>query len=407
MSEPLTQFGINKASLIMQSFHELGNKTLKELLDHYSAPENRKTLRTWGISEAAKMIGRTEQHIRNLEKPGGKLFDSKSKTDSTVKKRSYSLKRINEIRDALGTRFCREDGSEPIILAVSNFKGGVAKSTTTLHLAQKCALEGLRILCIDLDPQATLTLNFGFIPDIHLDAGDTICDALSQDSNEIHKLIKNTYFDGISIIPGNLALADMELVLSNVEKQKPLIKELGMPHERLKKALNLVKDNYDIIILDCGPNLGILTINAVTAANSLLVPIPPMMPDFGSYVTFTGTLSTLFESINKDFDFFRLLITKHPNSNESKAIEHLMRSRFGRYMLNNHIVNSVEIEKASAQFSSVYEMPKQSSEAYKRALNCLNKVIDEILTAFKEIWTAQAIAKNTISPIQSDFMKNL
>jgi len=391
MSESLTHYGIKDASNLMKAFHEVGNNTLIELLRIYSAPETRKTLRQWGIREAAQLIGRTEQHLRKLEEKSG-LFYPPLKDENG--KRYYTLERINQMRDKLGTRFKREPGSEPMIFAITNFKGGVGKSSTSLALSHKCALEGLRVLCVDLDPQATLTLGFGFVPDVQLKGDDTICDALNKDPAYISKLIKKTYFDGISLIPGNLALADMELELTNSIKQQKDISKLGMPQERLVNALNLVKDQFDLIILDCGPNLGILTINAVTAANALLVPIPPMMADFGSYVTFTGTLAELFDSINKSFDFFRILLTKHSGSLEAQGVETLMRERFGRYMLINHVVNSVEIEKASGRFGSVYELPKNSSPAYRRALQSLDAVFSEIIDACKTIWKAQSIAKN-------------
>lgn len=391
MAEPLTHYGIDESGTIMRSFHEVGNTTLIELLLLYSAPQTRKTLRRWGIREAAALIGRTEQHIRKLEAKDGPLYpplkDEKGK-------RYYTLERINLFRDKLGTRFKKDPSTNPIIFAVTNFKGGVGKSSTSLALSHKSALEGFRVLCIDLDPQATLTLGFGFIPDVHLKGEDTVSDALNKTPEAIHQLIKKTYFDGISLIPGNLALADMELELTNNEKQKYDISRLGMPQERLKKALSLVKDDFDIVILDCGPNLGILTINAVTAANALLVPIPPMMADFGSFVTFTGTLAELFDSINKNFDFFRILLTKHSGSLEAQGVETLMRERFGRYMLINHVVNSVEIEKAAGRFGSVYELPKNSSPAYRRALQSLDAVFNEIIDACKSIWKAYAIAKN-------------
>lgn len=390
MTEPLTHYGVEDASTLMRSFHHVGNSTLTELLLLYSAPDERKCLRTWGIKEASSLIGRTEQHIRKLEEEGAPLFPP---TKDAKGKRFYTLERINQFRDKLGTRYKRDELSDPIILAITNFKGGVGKSSTCLAFSHKCALEGLRVLCIDLDPQATLTLGFGFVPDVDLKGDDTVCDALNKSPDSIFNLIKKTYFDGISLVPGNLALADMELELTNVEKQSQDIQKLGMPQERLKNALSLVKDNFDIIILDCGPNLGILTINAVTAANSLLVPIPPMMADFGSYVTFTGTLAELFGAINKSFLFFRILLTKHSGSLEASGVEKLMKQRFGRYMLTDHIVSSVEIEKASGKFGSVYELPKNSSPAYQRAMKSLDSVFNEIIEASKSIWKAQAISR--------------
>lgn len=390
MTESLTHYGVEDAANLMRSFHQVGNSTLTELLLLYAAPEERKTLRTWGIREAASLIGRTEQHIRKLEEKGEPLYPP---TKDKNGKRFYTLERINYFRDKLGTRFKRDPLSDPMILAITNFKGGVGKSSTSLGLSHKCALDGLRVLCIDLDPQATLTLGFGFIPDVHLKSEDTICEALNKSPESILTRVQKTYFNGISLIPGNLALADMELELINTTKQTHDIQKLGMPQERLNNALSLVKNDFDIIILDCGPNLGILTINAVTAANSLLVPIPPMMADFGSYVTFTGTLAELFDSINKSFSFFRILLTKHSGSSEASGVEQLMRQRFGRYMLMNHVVNSVEIEKASGRFGSVYELPKNSSPAYQRAIKSLNSVFDEIINASKTIWKAQAIAR--------------
>jgi chromosome partitioning protein len=391
MAEPITHYGIENASSVMSAFHKVGNDQLAELLELYSAPAMMKTLRTWGLREAAPLIGRSEQHIRKLEEIGGPLYPH---LKDAKNKRYYTLERINQFRDKLGTRYKRDKLSDTMIFAVSNFKGGVGKSSSSLAFSHKCALEGLRVLCIDLDPQATLTLGFGFIPDVHLKGEDTISKALNESPTCISSLIQKTYFDGISLIPGNLALSDMELELINSDKQKRDILKLGMPQERLKNALSLVKDQYDIIILDCGPNLGILTINALTAANALLVPIPPMMPDFGSYVTFTGTLAELFKSINKDFVFFRILLTKHSGSQEADGIATMMRQRFGRYMLINSIVNSVEIEKASSKFGSVYELPKNSSPTYRRAITTLDLVFNEILDACKTIWKAQAIAKN-------------
>lgn len=391
MAEPLTHYGIDKAGKLMRGFHAVGNSTLTELLLIYSAPETKKTLRNWGISEAATLIGRTEQYIRKLEAKDGILYPPLKDERG---KRYYTLERINLFRDKLGSRFKRPAATEPVVFAITNFKGGVGKSSTSLALSHKCALEGLRVLCVDLDPQATLTLGFGFIPDVHLKGEDTISAALNESPTKIQQLIKKTYFDGISLIPGNLALADMELELTNADKQRIDIPRLGMPQERLQNALTTVKDDFDVIILDCGPNLGILTINAVTAANALLVPIPPMMADFGSFVTFTGTLAELFDSVNKSFDFFRILLTKHSGSMEAQGVETLMRERFGRYMLINHIVNSVEIEKASGRFGSVYELPKNSSPAYKRAIESLDSVFNEIIDACKLIWKAQSIANN-------------
>jgi chromosome partitioning protein len=366
----------------------MGNDLLSNLLKYYSEPHEKKTLRYWKMKDACQMIGRSEAFLRKLENDDPTFTPYKDATGI----RQYDLSFINRVRDKANTRYKRPNGSKPIVLAVSNFKGGVAKSTTSLHLVQKCALIGLRCLVIDLDPQATLSLGFGYVPDIDVQTEETIRSALIESPDKIKALVQKTYFDGIDIIPGNLSLSDLEINLSNFSIQEKQSKNLGMPNIRIQNAINQVSNNYDVIVIDCGPNLGMLTINAVTAANALLVPIPPMMNDLGSFVTFTGTLDTLFSQLNKNFDFFRIVLTKHPESILSKQIEILMRERFGAYILQKNIVNSVEIEKASSSFSSVYEVPRKSTKTYKRAIESLDNVFNEVIDAFKYIWKTQSDA---------------
>ena len=385
MTNPITHFGTSDASKLMSAFHNLGNELLADLLKYYARPNEKKSLRTWKMKDACQMIGRSEAFLRKIENESSEYIPHKDASGV----RYYDLNLINKIRDKAKTRYIRPLGSSPMVIAISNFKGGVAKSTTSLHLVQKCALQGLRCMIVDLDPQATLSLSFGFVPDIDIHPDETIRSALLESPENINNLIKKTYFPGIDIIPGNLSLSDLELVLSNISVQEKQLEKLGMPNIRIKTAINKISKNYDVIFFDCGPNLGMLTINAVTAANALLVPIPPMMNDLGSFVTFTGTLEHLFKQLNKNFDFFRIILTKHSESQLSKQIEILMREKFGAYILQKNIVSSVEIEKASSSFSSVYEMSKKSTKSYHRAIESLNNAFDEIIGSFKHIWETQ------------------
>ncbi len=389
IDKSLNQYGVEDSSQLMSGFHEIGNALLSELLTHYSSPHEKKTLRLWKMKDACKMTGRSEPFLRKLEQDHPFYTPIKDKNGA----RLYSLHLINQIRDFAKTRIQRPSNSEPIILAISNFKGGVAKSTTTLHLIQKCALVGLRCLVIDLDPQATLSLGFGYVPDINVKETDTIKPALIEDPKQILHIVQKTYFDGIDIIPGNLSLSNLEMQLTDLLLQKIQIDKLGMPNLRLQSALNVLSDNYDIIALDCGPNLGMLTINAVSASNALLVPIPPIMSDLGSFITFSGTLSVLFEQMKKSFYFFRILLTKHPESKESKQLELLIRQRFGVFVMQKNILNSVEIEKAASVFSSIYEIQNGSTKTLKRALEVFDNVFYEIFEAFVSIWEMQSGTK--------------
>ena len=382
----LSPLGLDKPSEIMEQFNDIGNKTLEMLRRHVASPGDKKEQRTWGIQEAAKLIGTTPPSLRKWEQDG---VLEKPKYD-TNGRRCYTLADINLCRDKLGKRYHRPKNSKPIIEAVSNFKGGSAKTVTTAHQAHYMALKGLRVLVVDLDPQATTTFIIGgLIPDLEINPEDTIYKALMEDASDITRVIKHSHFTGVDFVPANLAIQDIELGLPNPELSN--IESLGSPATRLKSVLALVEDQYDVILLDCGPNLGILTINAIIAANSLLIPIPPSMLDYASFVMLTGTLSNLFDVLNKEITFFRILLTKHSGSNEAIEIENMIRKQFGDYVLNNYMKETVEIAKATNDLGTVYETTKHrgSRETYKRAINYLDNVYSEMLSLYKRVWKDQ------------------
>ena len=104
-------------------------------------------------------------------------------------------------------------------------------------------------------------------------------------------------------------------------------------------------------------------------------------------------VNDFFDLYGKKFDFFRVLLTKNPRSKEASAIETLMRQTFGQYILMNSVKTSVEFEKASAQFGSVYELKKTNTESYNRAIKSFDSVFYEIISSFTEIWERQAAEK--------------
>jgi chromosome partitioning protein len=391
--EVLTPIGLEDPSSVMSAFQNAGNDMLVRIRDIVTNPYKKKTARTWGIVDAAKMIGVSAPTLRKIESEEGLLGEASRNENN---RRAYTLERINQCRDLIRTRYKRSKNSEPICIAITNFKGGCAKTTTVAHLSQKCALEGLRVLMIDLDPQGSASFVCGgLIPDLELEYEDTICTALMENPEDILKVIRKTHFDGLDIIPANLALQDAELGLPNSELNN--VKTLGSAAFRLKNCINLIKDRYDVIIFDCGPNLGILTINALTAANSILIPIPPNMFDYASFVMLTGTLKTLFESLKiKKFDFFRILLSKHSGSGEAANVENMLRKQFGGYVLSNHMCETIEIARATNDLSTVYEIskPRGSRDAFRRAVDHLDAVNNEIIRHFKSIWENETNASS-------------
>jgi chromosome partitioning protein len=230
----LRKIGIDSTEHFFGNFKDTGNAVLSKLRANVTAPELRKVLRTWSVTEAAPMIGRSLPWLRE--------HDEGTPVDPESGRKVYTLARINELRDQLGTRYQRPAGSEPIIMPVSNFKGGVGKTTTVIHLAQRLALDGMRVLVVDFDSQASCTFALGsYIPDIELDEDDTIAPAMIEDSSLIKRAIRATYFTGIDLVPANLSIQDLELSLPNPELNNH--ETMGPAAARLQYALYHVKDN--------------------------------------------------------------------------------------------------------------------------------------------------------------------
>ena len=144
------------------------------------------------------------------------------------------------------------------------------------------------------------------------------------------------------------------------------------------------------------PNLGSLTLNAVAAANAMLLPIPPRTVDFGSAVLYAQTMSALKRDprFSRPLDFFRVLLTLHSGSGEAKNTEAALRMLLKDYVLEHTMPVSVEIERSAADLGTVYEteQPKGSYEAYQRALTHLNALNGEIINLFRQVWARQAEA---------------
>lgn len=393
LEHTIAPYGSDEPEKLMEKFYNAGNEMLLTLRNYVTNPDNRKKPRTWGSIEAAHIIGVSNPTFRKLvEKhsnlPG--LVIEVTKGNKKINK--YTLQAINLLRNDANTRYVRPAGSKPLIIAISNLKGGVGKTETAVDLGKKIAIEGLRALLLDFDAQGTATLvSSGLIPDLELRYEDTITNTLVLDTELIKNVILKTHFDGFDIIPANLAIQDCDLLLPNENENHQ--DKLGSPYLRLLTALKRIKDNYDVILVDCGPNLGILTLNAIIACDGMIIPIPPSMSDYSSFIMYTATLRNLFKNLsNKKLEYLRILISKHNGNNEALQMENMMREQFGRYILSNHMCETVEVSKAANEIGTIYDVskPRGSREAYRRAIQHLDDVNIEIINHFKEIWARQA-----------------
>jgi chromosome partitioning protein len=392
LENSLAAYGSENPEILMDKFYQAGNDVILNLRNVVNSPENRKKPRTWGGIDAAKMVGISDPTFRKIVEKNnlpGIISETVSKTRNINK---FTLEAINSLRDIVGTRYKRPIGSNPLIIAVSNLKGGVAKTQTAVDLAKKSAIEGLRVLLLDLDPQGTATLiSCGVIPDLEIKYEETLTNSLLSNPDDIVNIILKTHFDGLHIIPANLAVQDCDLILPNPKENNS--EELGSPHSRLKNALNKVKNNYDVIIIDCSPNLGMLTLNAIIACDGMIIPIPPSMNDYSSFVMFTATLRNLFKNLpNKKLEYLRILISKHSGNKEADQMHAMMKEQFGRYMLTNYMCETVEVSRAANNIGTIYDVskPGKTKQAYERALHYLDGVNMEVISHFKAIWERQS-----------------
>ncbi len=393
IENPIEFFGTTNPAELLHKFHQVGVDMLRSLRNIVTHPDSRKKPRTWGAVEAAELVGVSSPTFRKLLEKNpeldGIVFEE-SESGKIVKK--FTLLSINLLRDQVKTRYIRPDGASCLTIAVSNLKGGVGKTITAVELAKKMAIEGLRVLLLDFDAQGTATLlSSGLIPDLEVSYESTITNTLLKDFSKINQTIIETHFDGLHIIPANLAIQDCDLLLTNDSANNKDI--LGSPFTRLLEALKYIKDRYDVILIDCSPNIGPLTLNAVISCDGLIIPIPPNMNNYSSFITYTETLGNLFSQIeDKKLSYLRILLSVHKGNNEALLVENMMRQQYGRYILTNTMCETVQVAKASNDLGTIYDISKPigNRDAYRRAIEYQDNVNMEIINNFKTIWEYQS-----------------
>jgi len=281
----------------------------------------------------------------------------------------------------------RPKGSLPLRCVVANLKGGTGKTTTAVHLAQYCALQGLKVLLVDLDPQGSTTNAFGLLPDVHVAPESTLAEPLSVDDlEEARKLtreaIKKTYWHQLDLIPSQLNMVSVDGELT--------LKEGADRIYRLRDLLSYVERDYDLVVVDVPPALGLLSINAMVAADYLLVPVVPNMPDIASSIQYLTILGDVAEHMS--LQGMNILIARHEPGAHADAASALIRSIYGINVLNNVMVATREISKGAHDLLSIYEIekPTGSRETYNRAINSMDAVNEEVLTRIQAIWEQQS-----------------
>ena len=358
-------------------------------------PNACKELRKFTSGEVAKLLGIKDAYLRKLHLEGrGPEPEIRS-----AGRRYYSPQDVQALRvmleegaKAKGTYLPgRREGDHLQVITVINFKGGSGKTTTAAHLAQKAALDGYRVLAIDLDPQASLSALHGYQPEFDLLDGGTLYDAIRYDDPvPLRDVIQSTYFTNLDIIPGNLDLMEFEH-----ETPRALADRSGsMFFTRVGDKLAEVEGDYDIVVIDCPPQLGFLTMSALSAATAVLVTVHPQMLDVMSMCQFLLMTSNLLGVVadaggDMSYDWMRYVVTRYePGDGPQNQMVSFMRSLFADNVLNHTVLKSTAISDAGITKQTLYEVEKgQFTRAtYERAIESLDAVNGEITDLIQQAW---------------------
>ena len=358
-------------------------------------PDARRELRKFTSGEVADLLGVKDAYLRKLN------LDGRGPSPETRAggRRYYSPADIQALREMLekgakspGTYLPgRRTGDHMQVIAVINFKGGSGKTTTAAHLAQKLALDGYRVLGIDLDPQASLSALHGFQPEFDLLDGGTLYDAIRYDDPvPLRRVIQQTYFTNLDLIPGNLDLMEFEH-----DTPRALMERSGnLFFTRIGDKLAEVQDDYDVIVIDCPPQLGFLTMSALSAATAILVTVHPQMLDVMSMCQFLLMTSNLLGVVaeaggDMNYDWLRYVVTRYePGDGPQNQMVSFMRSLFGDHVLNHPVLKSTAISDAGITKQTLYEVEKSqfTRGTYERAMESLNSVNGEIEGLIQAAW---------------------
>ncbi|MGL4634561.1 MAG: plasmid partitioning protein RepA [Beijerinckiaceae bacterium] len=387
------------------SFHEMilhqgemiSDKLNMLRVEHYP-PDATKGLRHFSLAEVAYFLGVTPSNIKKLHLEG----KGPTPVTSPSGRRTYGATQMLELRQYLDKHGRtdvknyvphRRNGEQLQVLAVVNFKGGSGKTTSAAHLAQHLALTGHRVLAIDLDPQASLTALHGIQPE--LDKNPSLYEALRYDAERksIRDVIRPTNFPGLDIIPANLELQEYEYD-TPLAMQNKASGEGRTFFTRITDALREVDDRYDVVVIDCPPQLGYLTLTALTASTSVLITIHPQMLDVMSMSQFLLMLGGILQSIHSAgavvrLKWFRYLVTRYePTDGPQSQMVGFMQALFPGQMLQHPMLKSTAIADAGITNQTLYEIDASMfvRSTYERAMGSLNAVNEEITALVHHAW---------------------
>jgi chromosome partitioning protein len=376
---------INLAKLL--SIAENSESIVNQVRSNMFAPNVHKASPVFSSSRLAALCGidksKMAYHLKKQILPSGRKDGSR--IEFTLDEAHQWIKkfRADKLRDP--------KSSAGVVITVANFKGGVGKTSTAAVMAQGLSLRGHRVLLIDADAQGSLSTMMGLDP-TDVSAQETLLPIFEGQTSSILDVVQKTYWTGIDLVAAGPSLYNAEFILPSRQKTEKGFEFWTV----LESSLEVALASYDAIIIDSPPSLSYITINALMAANGLVMPLPPNALDFASSAQFWSLFTELFGGLypdleaGKKFYFMNILLSRVDKADAvSAAVRQWIIAAYGGNVLPVEIPKTSIAATASAEFGTVYDLDPSTIKATTliRARDAYDQFVDYIEMQMIGIWS--------------------
>lgn len=397
LDSPVAPQSRHTSTVTMDTIKALGlrlDSVVQSVKNNVFKPSGLKTPPSFNLSQLAALCHKSsDQMSRLVGKEANRAGQETEEPSGTDKKRTFTLEDARQWVRKVGPARGRPEGHNGQVLTIANFKGGVGKTVISISIAQGLALKGYKVLCIDLDPQGSLTTMFGITP-LDLGPTDTILPLVLPKNVEhatdtIQGAIRSTYFDGIDLVPANhtIQAGEFYLPVRQLNSHDPRSPDHGFEFFNiLSNALDLgIRQEYDYIICDTPPSLSYMVMMAIWASDALLLPLPAEGLDFQSSAQFWTMLSELSTGMGgrvpKEFAWMGAVPSQIDHTKmHTKEILKWMQLGYQEMLMTTEIPRTAAVGVGGVRMETVYDTSKYvgAQKTLLRARTAYDKLVDEV-----------------------------